>query len=225
MMFNQDNSKVIVTGGNGNIGSYIIEKLVTDYRNITVVSVDNFYNGDLKNLINASNIAKNNFNKLVELNIDITNFLKLELVFSKYKPNYVYHQASMLTLDSEQDKRRAVEVNVLGTTNIFDLCKKYGVKKIVAASSASVFGDPDYIPVDESHHFNNCELVYGLTKIMCENIAKSYMRENIDITMLRYFNVYSPRQSSKNFYVQIVIGVRNMRMTNLSEYITLLKIL
>ena len=202
----QNNITVIVTGGLGHIGSYIIEHLCKTLTDSRIVCVDNMYNGKLSNIDCAIEIAssKNNF-VIVENTMDVSNSYMMEHLFFNHKPDYVFHQASMLTLDSKLYRHQAVKVNIAGMSNILDLCVKYKVKKLVYASSASVYGTPKVFPTREDHDFDNCKLLYGATKIADEALARSYAdEEGLKIVGLRYFNVYGERQSTNNIYTQIV---------------------
>jgi len=195
----------LITGGKGHVGSYIVEELCKQYKNSTVVVVDNDYNSDPRNLDDAKIIASENGVKIVDLFADVADFSSLEIEFRDYNFDYVFHEASLLTLDSKKFRQRAVEVNTLGFTNICELCLKYKVKKLIYASSASVYGNPDTFPTSEDHHFNNNRLLYGATKIADEYIATSYMKEEgLSILGMRYFNIYGERQSRSNVYTQIV---------------------
>ena len=82
-----------------------------------------------------------------------------------YKPKYVFHCASMLIQDSETLPRKAINTNIMGTFNVVDLSNKYNVEKICYSSSASVYGEPKYLPVDENHPFQYENFIYGWTKI------------------------------------------------------------
>jgi UDP-glucose 4-epimerase len=200
-----ENETHLVTGGLGHIGSYIVEHLAFSRSNSRIVIIDNLYNGKLSNIDIAIKYAANNN---VEISIeekDISDFQQMEKIFQKYKPHFVYHQASMLTLDTKADRMRGIHVNIVGFANIAELCLVHNVRKMVYASSASVFGNPDSIPVDEKHHFNNCKLLYGASKVCNEYLAKSYSdEENLKFVGLRYFNVYGHRQPINNVYTQIV---------------------
>ena len=121
-----------------------------------------------------------------------------------YKPLYVFHTASYLTLDSNKYKSRSVKVNVYAGSLLFELCLEYGVKKVVYSSSSSVYGTPTLIPTPEEYPFDDCKLLYGTSKIALEYITKSFMGFGLNIVGLRYFNVYGPRQSMSNVYTQIV---------------------
>ena len=199
------NKVYLVTGSHGHIGSYIVEELVKNEKNIWVVCVDNFYNANIDNLKVSYEWAKKNNCRIIDVAIDIADKQRMRETFSLYKPQYVFHTASYLTLDSKENKARSVEVNTYGSALIFELSLEFGVRKVMYSSSASVYGDPDVVPTLETHSFNKCKLLYGATKVATEYIAKSFMEEeDLSIVGLRYFNVYGPRQSLSNVYTQIV---------------------
>ena len=196
----------LVTGSHGHIGSYIVEQLVKQKSNIEIVCVDNFYNANLDNLKIPYNMINSRSNvKIHDVRVDITDAKLMRDTFEKYKPLYVFHCASYLTLDSKENKSRSVMVNTYGSALIFELSLEFDVKKVVYSSSASVYGNPDVVHTTENHNFDNCKLLYGATKVATEYIAKSFMEEEgLPIVGLRYFNVYGPRQSLSNVYTQIV---------------------
>ena len=199
-----DGEVYLVTGSHGHIGSYIVEELVKTKDNIQIICVDNFYNADIDNLKVSYKISENKNIKIYDVRVDITDSNLMRETFLKYNPNYVFHCASYLTLDSNKHKSRSVQVNVYGSALLFELCLDFGVKKIIYSSSASVYGTPTITPTHESYPFNDCKLLYGTSKIAAEYIAKSFMEEGLKIVGLRYFNVYGPRQSLSNVYTQIV---------------------
>ena len=199
-----DGEVYLVTGSHGHIGSYIVEELVKTKDNIQIICVDNFYNADIDNLKVTYKIAENKNIKIRDVRVDITDSILMRETFLKYNPDYVFHCASYLTLDSNNHKSLSVQVNVYGSALLFELCLEFGVKKIVYSSSASVYGTPTITPTHESYPFNDCKLLYGTSKIATEYIAKSFMEEGLEIVGLRYFNVYGPRQSLSNVYTQIV---------------------
>ena len=194
----------LVTGSHGHIGSYIVEELVRQKDDITILCVDNLYNGDVDNLKDAYSIAEGKNIKIVLVTADITVENIMREIFSKHKPNYVFHTASYLTLDSNKYKSRSVKVNVYASALLFELCLEFGVKKVVYSSSASVYGTPEITPTREDYPFDDCKLLYGTSKVALEYIAKSFMEFGLDIVGLRYFNVYGPRQSLSNEYSLIV---------------------
>ncbi len=208
------NATVLVTGGAGNIGSYIVDRLLT--KNVKkIIVVDNFYHGFYDNLEDAMTSGKIK----VEI-VDISFYGDLLSVFQKYKPDFVFHQASMLLLDSAANPHQAIQANVVGSFNVISASKNIGtVKKIVFASSASVFGDPRYLPVDESHPFDN-KLFYGATKISTEAIFTSLYHEyNLPFVGLRYYNVYSERQKKGGVYTQVL--PKWMNLIHLGKPITI----
>tara|TARA_R110000744_G_scaffold286339_2_gene397672 strand:+ start:184 stop:1164 length:981 start_codon:yes stop_codon:yes gene_type:complete len=201
---NLSGKTILVTGGLGHIGSYIIEEICRNFTGCKIICYDNNYNGNINNLYASKLLSVENNHTIVYNDGDIRNFDDLHNCFSVYGPHVVFHEASMLTLDSKSQKIKATEVGVMGSTYIFQLAKKYKVEKVVYASSASVYGNPQYVPTDEDCP-KSCSLMYGAHKIAVESIAESYIKEEgVNIVGLRYFNVYGPRQSTSNVYTQIV---------------------
>jgi UDP-glucose 4-epimerase len=187
---------VLVTGAAGNIGSFITDQLIDLGHH--VVAVDNFYNGKLQNLRRYLDSGA----AALEV-CDIRNYGVLERVFAKWKPEYVSHQASMMIMDSRQFPFDAVDVNVKGTLHVIQAAVEHGVRRMTFASSASVFGDPRYVPVDEEHPFDN-QTLYGATKISQEALFKSWAyRHQIPWCGFRYYNTYSERQGLGAFYTQV----------------------
>jgi len=205
-MFENVEKKVyLVTGGLGHIGSYIVQHIVASRTNCKVIVLDNYYNGSKENLADARIIAPAKWNEIIIENCNIEKQYSVQKIFEKYRPQFVYHQASMLTEDTTKNRILGVQVNINGFQHILEGCLKYEAHKLVFASSASVYGDPDYFPTDETHHFDNCSLLYGNTKIANEALANAYAdTEGLKFIGLRYFNVYGERQSTKNLYTQIV---------------------
>ena len=184
---------VLVTGGSGNIGSYIVERIL-ERNPKQVVIVDNLFNSDKRNLPKDY--------RIVFYSVDISELESMEYIFNKHRPEYVFHVASMLIQDSEVLPRKAIGTNILGTYNIVDLSNKYGVKKICYSSSASVYGEPKYLPVDEEHPFQYKNFVYGWTKITAEMIFLA--NSNVEWIGFRYYNVYSERMRVGAFYTQVI---------------------
>ena len=194
----------LVTGAMGHIGSYIVEELCKQKDDIIIVCIDNLYNGNVDNLAEAYSVAADKNIKIIPVITDITDEKIMRDTFTKYKPIYVFHTASYLTLDSNKYKSKSVKVNVYAGSLLFELCLEFGVKKVVYSSSSSVYGTPTLIPTPEDYPFDDCKLLYGTSKIALEYIAKSFMDFGLNIVGLRYFNVYGPRQSMSNVYTQIV---------------------
>lgn len=186
-----ENNTILVTGGAGNIGSHIIEEILKQNYQAKIIVVDNFFNG--KNLIEAPNIKY--------FPVDISSLEEMDYIFKTYNPTYVFHCASMLIQDSEKLPRKAINTNIIGTFNVVDLSNKYNVKKICYSSSASVYGEPKYLPVDEEHPFQYENFIYGWTKISAEMIFKSNCK--VDWLGFRYYNVYSNKMNQGAFYTQV----------------------
>jgi len=189
-------AKVLVTGGAGNIGSFIVDQLVELGHDVVVV--DNFYNSTLKYLAPHLETGK----AVLEV-CDITNYMVLSRVFEKHRPQFASHQASMMIMDSNKFPFEAIDVNIKGSFNFIQCCLDYGVQKVTFASSASVFGNPRYVPVDEEHPYDN-ETLYGATKIAEEHLFKSWaFSHKLPWVGFRYYNIYSERQGMGAFYTQV----------------------
>lgn len=181
--------KAIVTGGAGFIGSHLVEELLKD--NIEVISIDDYSGGKSENLISF----KNNPN-FREVNCDITKINELEQYFKEV--DIVFNQAASKMTVCLKDPRRDLEVNAKGALNILELSKKYNVKKIVHASTGSVYGKAEYYPTDEKHPLNPTSY-YGVSKLAGEKYARAFSNlYDMNITMLRYFHVYGPRQENSD---------------------------
>jgi len=189
-------SKIIITGGAGNIGSFIVDQCLE--LGHSVVVVDNFYNGKHRN------IAEHLLNKRIELEtIDIGSSEMVRYAFDKHKPDYVSHQASLMIMDSDKFPEKSIDTNIKGTFNIIQASYEFGIKKITYGSSASVYGNPRFVPVTEDHPFDNHTL-YGATKIAKEALMNSWAySHNVPFVGLRYFNIYSERQGLGAFYTQV----------------------
>lgn len=189
-------SRVLVTGGAGNIGSHIVDA-VTQEGAALVRVLDNLSTGNLDNLEEALASGR------VELiRADIRDREDVDAAIQGM--DYVFHEASILLLEGIARPRKSLEVNILGTYNVLEAAANHGVKKLVVASSASVFGDPRRLPVDESHPFDNVTM-YGATKVACEQLCSSFHHyRKLPFVAFRYYNVYGPRQGSHGAYTQVI---------------------
>ena len=188
----------MVTGGAGTVGSHLVDALIEE-RPRKVIVYDNLSVGNNDNLRDALNQKKTE----IEIRVaDITHREDLDDVMPGV--DYVFHQAALPLLESMTKPQKAINVNIQGTFNVFQAALKAGIKKVVWASSASVFGEPLRLPVDEDHPFNN-KTFYGATKIACEAIATSLsFSHGLKHVGLRYYNVYGPRQGFRGAYAQIL---------------------
>ena len=175
--------KYIVTGGAGFIGSNIVKKLVS--RGDDVVVIDNLNTGKEENLESVR--GKILFLKDNILNIDL---------LKKYTSNIdgIFHQAALASVqDSFSKPEEYNNVNVCGTENILRLAKKHGFK-VVYASSSSVYGNPEKIPIKEEDSKNPIN-PYAETKLKKEELAIKYSQMGVKVIGLRYFNVFGKGQS------------------------------
>ena len=182
---------ILVTGCCGFIGSHLAERLLRDGED--VLGIDNFdpyYPRQLK-LKNLEVLKEHEKFQFVEESI----LGDLEQLFRKV--SIVYHQAAIAGVrNSLRDPLRYVENNVLGTANILNLSRNSGVKKVVFASSSSVYGEvaESELPLEESHKLEPIS-PYGYSKKLCEEICHMYSRVwGLALVSLRYFTVYGPRQ-------------------------------
>ncbi len=178
--------KVLITGGAGFIGSHVADRFLLN--NYEVTAADNLVTGNIDN-INGKNI---NF-----FNIDIRDKEKLEELFKSEKPDYVIHLAAQVSVSSSvEDVLYDAEENITALINILELCRKYNTEKIVFSSTAAVYGIPEEVPSRETNKTAPLS-PYGLSKLTGEEYIKMYSRLfGVNYVILRYANVYGPRQSA-----------------------------
>jgi len=192
-------SRVLVIGGAGFIGSHIVEQLLDEpVREIVVL--DNFARGARHNLDDALGDERVT---LVEGSIADVELLDRLMEGA----DYVWLLAALWLYECVHEPRSAIEINVVGTFNVLDAARRAGVKKVVYSSSASVYGDAVFTPMTEDHPFNNRTL-YGATKIAGEQFFRAYHEQHgLDYVGLRYMNVYGPRMDYKGTYVSVIMKV------------------
>ena len=177
--------KYIVTGGAGFIGSNITKELVRQGNSVTVI--DNLYTGKEKNLISVRD-------KISFVNSSILDNEVLEKITKDI--DGVFHQAALASVqDSFSKPKKYHDVNVNGTENILKLAKKNNFK-VVYASSSSVYGNPEQIPIKESDNKNPIN-PYAETKLKKEELAIKYSKMGVEVIGLRYFNVFGKGQSKE----------------------------
>jgi len=185
-------SKILVTGGAGFIGSHLIDRLIKE--NYKVIIIDNLSTG-----------KKINVNPKADFyNIDICDFKKIKPLFQGI--DYVFHLAAIPRVPiSIKDPVSTSKINILGTINVFKAASDNKIKRIVFASSSSVYGDQEKSPLKED--MEPCPISpYGLQKLVGEQFAKLFTQfYKIPIICLRYFNVYGPRIDPDSEY-SLVIG-------------------
>jgi len=177
--------KFIVTGGAGFIGSNIVKKLVSRGDHVTVI--DNLITGKEENLASVKD-------KIIFLKDSILNINLLENQTQNI--DGIFHQAALASVqDSFSNPEEYHNVNVNGTENILKLAIKNNFK-VVYASSSSVYGNPEKIPIKESDNKNPIN-PYAETKLTKEKLAKKYAEMGVKVIGLRYFNVFGKGQSKE----------------------------
>jgi UDP-glucose 4-epimerase len=190
-------SVVLVTGGGGFIGSHLIDKLLTKNPK-KIIILDNFSRGTDQNIKDALK------HKNVELvKGDVRDFELLDKLTKN--SDYVFHLAAIRITQCAEDPRLCQEILVNGTFNVLNACAKNKVKKFIFSSSASVYGNPSYMPMDEKHPFNNTT-AYGAAKIASEEMAKAFKSMyDLNYVILRYFNIYGPRMDIYGVYTEVLM--------------------
>ncbi len=176
--------KVLVTGGAGFIGSHLVDAL--SEQGHSVVIVDNLSTGRLENVN-----PKAKFYQTSICSPQLTEVFEIE------KPELVNHQAAQTVIQkSVNDPIFDAEQNILGSLNLILQCLRFGVKKIIFASSGgAVYGEPKYRPVDENHPVNPISQ-YGVSKHTVEHYLQLYgVEHGLEYVVLRYANVYGSRQN------------------------------
>jgi UDP-glucose 4-epimerase len=194
-----ENSRILVVGGAGFVGSHIVDQLL-DEPVREVIVLDNLVRGTTENLGSA---VGDNRVSLVEGSILDTDLLA-ELMAGT---DYVFHLAALWLYECVHEPRSAVEVNIVGTFNVIEAAQAAGVNKVINSSSASVYGDAVETPMTEDHPFNN-RTTYGATKIAGEQLFRAFNEQHgLDYVGLRYMNVYGPRMDYKGTYVSVIMKV------------------
>ena len=193
-----EGANVLVTGGAGTIGSTLVDALLAAGVNRIDV-LDNLVRGRLGNLDAALESGQV---ELVQGNIR-----NRDLVHDLTKgKDLVFHQAAIRITQCAEEPRLALEVMVDGTFNILEAAAEHRVDKLVAASSASVYGMAEEFPTTERHHHANNDTFYGAAKSFNEGMARSFhAMTGLDYVMLRYFNVYGPRMDVHGLYTEVLV--------------------
>jgi UDP-glucose 4-epimerase len=190
--------RVLVTGGAGTIGSTVVDQLIQAGA-AEIVILDNFTRGTLENLAWAK---ENGPIRLVEGDIrdrktvaDLTAGIDV-----------VYHLAAIRITQCAEDPRLALEVLADGTFNVVEAAAAAGVRKVIASSSASVYGLATSFPTREDHHPYDNDTIYGAAKVFNEGVLRSFhAMSGLDYVALRYFNVYGPRMDIHGVYTEVLV--------------------
>jgi UDP-glucose 4-epimerase len=190
--------RVLITGGAGAVGSNLTDLLVRAGAEQIVV-LDNFVRGRHENLAWA---AANGPVQVVSG--DIRDRSLVDRLTRGM--DVVFHQAALRITQCAEEPRLALEVMVDGTYNVLESAVRHGVRKVVAASSASIYGLAQTFPTDEDHHPYANDTLYGAAKTFNEGLLRSFRAMNdLDYVALRYFNVYGPRMDIHGVYTEVLV--------------------
>ena len=190
--------RVLITGGAGTIGSHIAD-LVVEQEPREVVILDDFVRGRRENLAWA--LANGNV-EIVEGDIRDAALVR-ELTRGI---DAVFHQAAIRITQCAEEPRLALEVLVDGTYNVVEAAAQEGVRKLVAASSASIYGLAEEFPTNENHHPYANDTLYGAAKVFNEGLLRSFKAmSDLDYVALRYFNAYGPRMDVHGLYTEVLV--------------------
>jgi nucleoside-diphosphate-sugar epimerase len=190
--------RVLITGGAGTIGSHIAD-LVVAQEPREVVILDDFVRGRRENLAWA---IDNGNVEIVEGDIRDAALVR-ELTRGV---DVVFHQAAIRITQCAEEPRLALEVLVDGTYNVVEAAAQEGVRKLVAASSASIYGLAEEFPTKENHHPYANDTFYGAAKVFNEGLLRSFKAmSDLDYVALRYFNAYGPRMDVHGLYTEVLV--------------------
>jgi len=195
-------SRILVTGAAGLVGSSICDLLVKEGV-AEIVALDNFSRGVSKNLEGAAKSGK-----LTLINGSINDRALLEKTMQGI--DVLYHQAAIRITQCAEEPRLALEVMVDGTFNVLEAAVKAGVKKTIAASSASVYGMADRFPTPEDSPLHSNRTLYGAAKAFNEQLLRSFNEMyGLRYVVLRYFNIYGVRMSIQGPFTEVHVKWMN----------------
>lgn len=194
-----DGARILVTGGAGLIGSTTIDLLLSDHSPAQIVILDDLSRGTRENIASALEDPRSEF---VQGDICQPETVRRAM----HGVDAVLHLAALRITACAADTRRAMEVMCNGSFNVVDAAREFKVRKIVAASSASIYGMADVFPTKEEHHPYNNRTWYGASKVMLEGLLRSYHEMyGLPYAAMRYFNVYGPRMDLHGKYTEVLI--------------------
>ena len=194
-----DDSTIVVTGGAGLIGSTTVDQLLRLHAPRRIVIFDDFSRGTRANLATAAADARV---QIVEGDIRDRDAVARVLEGA----DALIHMAALRITACAADPRAAFDVMCTGSFNVVEAAQQAGVRKIVAASTASVYGLAETFPTDETHHPYGNRTWYGAAKLMLEGLLRSFNdMYGLPYVALRYFNVYGPRMDIEGKYTEVLI--------------------
>lgn len=191
-------SQIIITGGAGFVGSFLVEQLLKEGAQ-KVVILDNFFRGSENNIRESLDTGKVHLIKG-----DIRNLPLIIEAFSEM--DYCFHLAALRITHCAAEPREALSTMYDGTFNVLEACVDHKLKKVVFSSSASVYGQADTFPTSETQHPYNNYTLYGAAKMANELMLRSfYQMYGLDFVALRYFNIYGPRMDTHGKYTEVLV--------------------
>lgn len=192
-------SRILITGGAGFVGSHIADQLIAHEGVREVLLLDNMLRGSRRNVEDALRSGRA---RLVEG--DIRDRELLDQLFPGV--DHVFHMAALRITRCAENPREALEVMYDGAFNVVEACVRHKVKKLVAASSASIYGTADTFPTREDHHPYNNRTLYGAAKLANELMFRAFNdMYGLPYVAMRYFNVYGPRMDTEGKYTEVLI--------------------
>jgi UDP-glucose 4-epimerase len=190
--------RALVTGGAGLIGSHITDSLIAQGID-EIVILDNLTRGRQQNLEAALKSGK-----VTLVNADIRDVAAVKQAMAGI--DIVFHEAAIRITHCAEDPRLAHDVLATGSFNILEAAVAAKVKRVVSASSASIYGQAEEFPTNERHHGYGNRTIYGAVKMYNEGLLRSfYEMYGLNYVALRYFNVYGPRMDAFGVYTEVMI--------------------
>ena len=191
-------SRALITGGAGLIGSHIADRLIAEgFQEIVVL--DNLTRGRQENLQSALSSGK-----VTVVEGDIRDEDLVTRVMDGI--DIVFHEAAIRITQCAENPRLAHDVLATGTFNVLQAAVTAKVKRVVSASSASIYGQAEDFPTTEQHHGYGNRTIYGATKMYTEGLLRSFFEMyGLNYVALRYFNVYGPRMDAFGVYTEVMI--------------------
>jgi len=191
-------SRILITGGAGFIGSYLVEELLKSEPE-KIIIIDNLIRGSFENM---DSFIHNPVIEFVEG--DVRDSALLEKCIEG--ADYVFHLAALRINACAANPREGFEVMIKSTFDLAEMCVKHKVKKVIYSSSASVYGLAEHFPTPETDNPYNNQTFYGGAKLWGEQLFRSYkFMNNLNYVALRYFNVYGPRMDTDGKYTEVMI--------------------
>ncbi len=181
--------KILITGGAGNVGSYLAKTLAMSNNNEVVV-VDNLSTGNIQNLNRISSNLK-------FIKADTNDFDSMLTIFLHHKFDCVFHYAAIVGVKRTLEHPINVLNDITNIKNVLELSKNTSVKKVLFSSSSEVYGEPFEMPQNEHTTPLNSRLPYAIVKNVGEAYLRSYQKEyGLDFNIFRFFNTYGPHQTT-----------------------------